>query len=101
MRQTDLGQCLGLTFQQVQKYEKGTNRISASKLWALSHLFKVPIEWFFHGFGEVGNGHEDVVTKPDALQLAKYFSACPPPPSKRLRFLVRATADMSHDKRKG
>ncbi len=36
-----------------------------------SHLFNVPIEWFFHGLGEASNGHEDVMTKPDALQLAR------------------------------
>ncbi len=47
MSQTDLGDALGLTFQQVQKYEKGTNRISASRLYALSGTLDVPIEYFF------------------------------------------------------
>ncbi len=47
MNQTKLGGAIGLTFQQVQKYEKGTNRISASRLYALSGTLDVPIEYFF------------------------------------------------------
>ncbi len=47
MTQTDLADALGLTFQQVQKYEKGTNRVSASRLFELSQVFDVPIEHFF------------------------------------------------------
>ena len=47
MNQTKLGSSIGLTFQQVQKYEKGTNRISASRLYALSGTLDVPIEYFF------------------------------------------------------
>ncbi len=47
MSQTTLGEAIGLTFQQVQKYEKGTNRISASRLFALSRVLDVPVEFFF------------------------------------------------------
>ncbi len=47
MSQTTVGDAIGLTFQQMQKYEKGTNRISASRLFALSRLLDVPIEYFF------------------------------------------------------
>ncbi len=47
MNQTKLGSSIGLTFQQVQKYEKGKNRISASRLYALSGTLDVPIEYFF------------------------------------------------------
>ena len=49
MSQEKLGQALGLTFQQVQKYERGTNRISASRLYHLSLIFDVPVEHFFEG----------------------------------------------------
>lgn len=48
--QSDLGRALGLTFQQVQKYEKGANRISASKLWEISKFFGVPYGWFAEGY---------------------------------------------------
>ncbi len=47
MTQTDLGDALGLTFQQVQKYERGTNRISASRLYDLSRVLDMSIEHFF------------------------------------------------------
>ncbi len=47
MNQTKLGDALGLTFQQVQKYENGTNRVSASRLYDLSRVLDVSIEHFF------------------------------------------------------
>lgn len=47
--QSDLGRALGLTFQQIQKYEKGANRISASKLFDIANFFKVDIGYFFEG----------------------------------------------------
>jgi transcriptional regulator with XRE-family HTH domain len=47
--QTDLGRALGVTFQQVQKYEKGANRISASKLWDIARFFRTDISYFFDG----------------------------------------------------
>jgi transcriptional regulator with XRE-family HTH domain len=49
MSQTKLGDELGLTFQQVQKYEKGKNRISASKLLQSAHILQVPVTYFFEG----------------------------------------------------
>src|SRR5712664_3195721 len=49
MSQTKLGEALGLTFQQVQKYEKGTNRIGASRLQHISHILQVPVSFFFEG----------------------------------------------------
>ncbi len=47
MTQPNLGDALGMSFQQVQKYEKGTNRISASRLFYLSGMLDVPVEYFF------------------------------------------------------
>jgi transcriptional regulator with XRE-family HTH domain len=47
--QQKLGASLGLTFQQVQKYEKGATRISASRLQRISHMLQVPVEFFFEG----------------------------------------------------
>jgi transcriptional regulator with XRE-family HTH domain len=49
MSQTDLGNALGLTFQQVQKYEKGSNRIGASRLRHISQILQVPVPFFFEG----------------------------------------------------
>ncbi|MDZ4365056.1 helix-turn-helix transcriptional regulator [Brevundimonas sp.] len=58
--QSDLGRALGLTFQQVQKYEKGSNRISASKLWDIARFFKVDVAYFFEGLaaGQPGMAEE-------------------------------------------
>jgi transcriptional regulator with XRE-family HTH domain len=49
MSQTNLADAFGLTFQQVQKYEKGTNRISASRLQQTAHVLQVPVAFFFEG----------------------------------------------------
>jgi transcriptional regulator with XRE-family HTH domain len=49
MSQGKLGDALDLTFQQVQKYEKGTNRIGASRLQHISHILQVPVAFFFEG----------------------------------------------------
>src|SRR5215831_5765288 len=49
MSQGKLGDALGLTFQQVQKYEKGTNRIGASRLQQISHILQVPVSFIFEG----------------------------------------------------
>src|SRR3979490_1170627 len=49
MSQEKLGDALGLSFQQVQKYEKGTNRIGASRLQHISHILQVPVSFFFEG----------------------------------------------------
>jgi len=49
MSQTALGDALGITFQQVQKYEKGTNRISAGRLQQVCHTLQVPIPFLFEG----------------------------------------------------
>ena len=49
MSQEKLGEALGLTFQQVQKYERGFNRVGASRLWELSRVLGVPITYFFEG----------------------------------------------------
>ncbi|PHY20905.1 helix-turn-helix domain-containing protein [Caulobacter sp. BP25] len=52
LSQTHLGDALGLTFQQVQKYERGDNRVSASKLYDTAKALQVPIAYFFEGLGD-------------------------------------------------
>jgi transcriptional regulator with XRE-family HTH domain len=49
LSQTKLGEVVGLTFQQIQKYEKGSNRIGASRLWKLSQILALPVSYFFEG----------------------------------------------------
>jgi transcriptional regulator with XRE-family HTH domain len=67
MSQTGLAQGLGLTFQQIQKYEKGINRVGASRLQQIAHILKVPVEFFFEGAPSVVGAKLDV---PDAPSLA-------------------------------
>jgi transcriptional regulator with XRE-family HTH domain len=64
MSQEKLGEALGITFQQVQKYEKGTNRISASRLHHLSHLLQVSMPFFFEGAPHVPGHPEDIGVAP-------------------------------------
>ena len=52
MSQERLGDLLGLTFQQVQKYEKGVNRIGAGRLFEVSRILGVPIDFFYEGIGD-------------------------------------------------
>ena len=55
LSQTELADALGISFQQVQKYEKGTNRISASRLQQISSILQVPIPFFFEGLSDPSN----------------------------------------------
>ncbi|MBY6266571.1 XRE family transcriptional regulator (plasmid) [Azospirillum sp. 412522] len=64
MTQTALGQAVGLTFQQIQKYEKGANRVSASRLWQFGATLDVPVSFFFDGLADQGD-LPDVVLEPD------------------------------------
>ncbi len=85
MSQTALGDALGITFQQVQKYEKGTNRISASRLQQTCDVLQVPIAFFFEGLptapavtGSIEaqlstDQFTDFMATRDGLALAKAF----------------------------
>jgi transcriptional regulator with XRE-family HTH domain len=66
MSQTDLANTLGLTFQQVQKYEKGANRIGASRLQHISQILQVPVPFFFEGAPDAGRGQSAVQATGDA-----------------------------------
>ncbi len=87
MSQEKLGDALGLTFQQVQKYEKGANRIGASRLQHIAHIFQVPVSFFFEGAPSVPGYHappgmaetpspayvSDFLSTSDGLALTKAF----------------------------
>ncbi len=92
MRQEDLGKHVGLTFQQIQKYENGMNRISASRLWQFSLILGRPISWFFEGIGKQKRKGEDFLAKRETLQFFRYLSACDPDFRKHLAALIKAVA---------
>jgi len=85
MSQETLAGELGVTFQQVQKYEKGVNRLSASRLQDACHILQVPIQFFFEGLPEIkgaGKRHRDAshaftadfLASSDGIGIAKAFS---------------------------
>lgn len=79
MSQEKLGGALGITFQQVQKNEKGTNRIGASRLHQVSHILQCPVSFFFDGApggvpaAETPRFLSDFMTMPGGMTLAKAF----------------------------
>jgi len=95
MSQDALGKALGLTFQQIQKYEKGINRIGASRLFELSGLLDVPIQFFYDDYGDAtsratGFAEPDaaetfmeLVNSPEGVQLCRYFAEIKDPKVKR------------------
>jgi transcriptional regulator with XRE-family HTH domain len=103
--QTDLANAVGVTFQQVQKYEKGTNRISASRLQQMSSVLQVPIPFFFEGLPaakstskQIGDAASpayvsDFLATSDGLSLVKFFMQITDPKlRRRLVTLVEAIA---------
>ena len=92
MSQTELGKRVGLGFQQIQKYEKGMNRIGAGRLWQFSLVLGQPISWFFEGIGDRKRKVGDLLAKRETLKFVRYFSACDPDVQKHLAALVNAVA---------
>jgi transcriptional regulator with XRE-family HTH domain len=75
MSQEKLGDALDLTFQQVQKYEKGTNRIGASRLQSIAHILQVPVAFFFEG-APSGVGHSPVMGEaPSPAYLSDFLGS--------------------------
>ena len=70
MSQTDLGNAVGLTFQQVQKYERGFNRISSSRLFEFAKVLDVPVEHFFDGMAPSTSGAKRKPGRPKAADKA-------------------------------
>jgi transcriptional regulator with XRE-family HTH domain len=62
MSQERLGEALGLTFQQIQKYERGDNRVCASRLYGLARVLDVPVSFFFDGLDGIGDPSQDTIT---------------------------------------
>jgi transcriptional regulator with XRE-family HTH domain len=74
MSQEKLGDALGLTFQQVQKYEKGTNRIGASRLQHISRILQVPISFLFEGAPEIPGQTTGMGEAPSPAYVADFLS---------------------------
>lgn len=107
MSQEKLGDAIGLTFQQVQKYERGANRVGASRLYDLSRVLDVPVSFFFEdiaasgalepgagGLAEAAEGYEaDPMLKRETLELVRaYYKITDPHIRRRLFDLAKALA---------
>jgi transcriptional regulator with XRE-family HTH domain len=111
MSQEQLGEALGLTFQQVQKYERGVNRVGASRLFDLSRVLDVPISFFFddmpdtltssfggqaarraNGFSEPSEGFaDDTLNRRETLELVRaYYRITDPSVRKRVFELIKS-----------
>src|ERR1700688_4969982 len=74
MSQEKLADALGLTFQQVQKYEKGTNRISASRLQAISQVLDTPVHCFFDGAPKSAKGGQEFAESPSPAYVTDFLT---------------------------
>jgi transcriptional regulator with XRE-family HTH domain len=103
MSQEKLGEAIGLTFQQVQKYERGANRIGASRLYDLSRVLDVPVSYFFEELPDmpVGRAQQTATSMPDPDPLAKretlelvraYYRISDPLVRRRMFELTKAVA---------
>ncbi|HTE35730.1 MAG TPA: helix-turn-helix domain-containing protein [Reyranella sp.] len=119
MSQERLGDAVGLTFQQIQKYEKGSNRLSASRMWEFSKVLEVPITYFFdempgdggmNGRGRKLKGGAEVATpfdhakdpliKRETLELVRaYYKIEKPRVRKRLFEMTKSLGGAFHEDR--
>jgi len=108
MTQQQLGEAVGIKFQQIQKYETGMNRVSASRLYEISKALDVPVAFFFEAVDDPANENEvansvtdmseaapeapaaDLFTDKEALELVRCYFRLPEEPRKRLFELTRS-----------
>ncbi len=90
MSQEELGSHVGLTLQQIQRYETGMNRIGASRLWQFSLILGQPISWFFEGIGERKRKGDGLLATRETLKFVRYLSACDPDVQKHLAAMINA-----------
>jgi transcriptional regulator with XRE-family HTH domain len=74
MSQEKLGDALGLTFQQVQKYEKGTNRIGASRLQHIASILQVPVSFFFEGAPRAAHNGSGMSEAPSPAYVSDFLA---------------------------
>jgi transcriptional regulator with XRE-family HTH domain len=105
MTQQQLAEKVGIKFQQIQKYETGMNRISASRLWDIAQTLSVPVAYFFEGMDGAETGastadaaHQqgvpgDILADKEALELIRSYYAIPENQRRRLFELARVLSD--------
>lgn len=98
--QQQLADRVGIKFQQIQKYETGANRVSASRLWDIAAALGVPVSFFFEGMdgqdhAGIGRGESpgDLLSDREALELLRSYYAIPEAQRRRLFDLARVLSD--------
>ncbi len=102
MTQQQLAGHVGIKFQQIQKYETGMNRVSASRLWDIAETLSVPVSFFFEGIETETSGTSaerqmpgDILADKEALELVRSYYAIPEPQRRRLFELARVLSDVT------
>ncbi|MEM8655632.1 MAG: helix-turn-helix domain-containing protein [Pseudomonadota bacterium] len=102
MTQQKLADMVGIKFQQIQKYETGANRVSASRLWDIGEAMGVPVAFFFEGIKEDasqapmgGNVPADMLSDKEAMELVRTYYAIPEAQRRRLFELARVLSDVA------
>ena len=100
--QQKLADAVGIKFQQIQKYETGMNRVSASRLWDIAHALDVPVTFFFEGFDQDQPAAEsgsamptDILADKEALELLRSYYAIPENQRRRLFDLARVLSEVA------
>ncbi|NKB28707.1 MAG: helix-turn-helix domain-containing protein [Rhodobacteraceae bacterium] len=101
MTQQQLAEGVGIKFQQIQKYETGMNRVSASRLWDISEALDVPVAFFFEGLdgaedsetSAAASAQGDMLVDKEALELVRSYYAIPETQRRRLFDLARVLSD--------
>ncbi|MEY1556281.1 helix-turn-helix domain-containing protein [Yoonia sp. R2331] len=97
--QQQLAEAVGIKFQQIQKYETGMNRVSASRLWDISRVLNVPVSFFFEGLAAQQDDKAkndlpgDILTDKEALELLRSYYAIPENQRRRLFDLARVLSE--------
>jgi transcriptional regulator with XRE-family HTH domain len=97
LTQQQLAVVVGVRFQQIQKYECGANRVSASRLWVLAEVLGVPVGYFYEGFGGDGatpshdsSTRAEAMTREESLDLIRAYYQLDERPRRRLLDLARS-----------
>lgn len=101
MTQQQLAEQVGIKFQQIQKYETGANRVSASRLWDIADTLEVPVSFFFEGLETEessepsGKVPADLMGDKEALDLVRSYYSIPENQRRRLFELARVLSDVA------
>lgn len=102
MTQQQLAESVGIKFQQIQKYETGANRVSASRLWDIADALDVEVSFFFEGLDNDGAERDEASAVPsdllgdkEALDLVRSYYAIPENQRRRLFDLARVLSDVA------